>query len=269
VSETDKEPVVSMGGGRRWLAPVGVGLAGLAAFGLVTWMLGLGPFAYRQILYGSTEIYLLNMTPRPVFVTLDSGRPIEVGPEEAERTPLLGGTTTLTTRDEAGRLIEELEVRADGSPVLYNVEGAKCLVLSDVSSFYLGGQPADQGVKVVKTFERGSRVVVLPPGQVIWPRKTLDDKVRDAEKGVAWIDMVACPLLDPEEASVLEAHLNVLLTERKSQERALELQRKMLLEGSGAVDKAVGADKPPVRVVPDAGAADTADAGAADAASAL
>jgi hypothetical protein len=242
--------------------PGAVALAGLAAFGLVTWLLGLGPFAYRQILYGSTEIYLLNMTEQPVFVTLDRGKAIEVPPEGAERTPLLGGTTTISTRDAGGALDEEVEVFADGSPVLYNVEGRKCLVLSDVSSFYLGGTPEEQGVEIASTFDRGTKVINLPTERVIWPRKTLEDKIKGAEAGVSWIDMVACPLLDPDERGVLEAHLNVLLTERKKKERDLELRRKMLFEGSGAVDEAVGANAPkpkptPTKPTPDAGEADT------------
>ena len=108
VSNND-EPRLPSAGAKRWLVPGAVALAGLAAFGLVTWLLGLGPFAYRQILYGSTEIYLLNMTEQPVFVTLDRGKAIEVPPEGAERTPLLGGTTTISTRDAGGALVEEVE----------------------------------------------------------------------------------------------------------------------------------------------------------------
>jgi hypothetical protein len=225
-----------------WLVYGGVAGGVVLIFGLVTWLLGLGPFAYRQIFYGTSEIYVLNMTGRPVVVTLDRGTGLKVGPEAAERTPILGGTTRLVTRDEAGAVIEELEVFVDGKPIFYNVQGERCLALSDVSSFYLPGR--EKGVEIKEVFEKGTTLVHLPHERMIWPRQTLRDQVINAEQGVGWIEIVACPLLDPEERAVLEGHLDAQLTERKQKEqdeaKMREMQRRMLMGGGEAVDEAFG-----------------------------
>jgi len=233
-----------------------VALGGVLAFGLITWLLGVGPFAWRVLAFDSTELYVLNMGKEPVEVTLDGGTPFEVAPEDARRRPIYGGTTHVVTRTKDGALIEEIEVTADGAPAVYNVQGTACLALADVSSFFLKVPPANKGVKVLKTFPQGERVVNLPNPRVIWPRKTLMDQVFDADKGVAWVEIVACPLLDPQEVNVLEAHLNVLLTERKKKQQEDEIKREMMRKGgSEAVDQRfadVGA-APAGRPTPDAG----------------
>jgi hypothetical protein len=223
-----------------WMVYLGVAGAIVMAFGLITWLLGLGPFAYRQILYGTSQIYVLNMTDQDVEVTLDKGTGLEVKAQQAQRTPLLGGTTTVVTRDKQGKELERFDVSVDGNPVFYNVGGERCLVLAEVSSFYLPGR--DKGVKIIETFPKGTRVVPLPHTRMVWPRQTLRDEVSNAESGVAWIEMVACSLLDGEEQHVLESHLYTKLTERKriqeERRKQEEIQRKMLYEGSEAVDKA-------------------------------
>lgn len=250
-----------------------VGLGGLLAFGLLTWMLGVGPFAWRVIVYDSTELYVLNMSSEPVEVILDGGTAFEVPPEDARRKPIYGGVTHVETRKKSGELIEEVEVTADGAPAVYNVGGEACLALADVSSFYLPVPPTDKGVKVLRTFPKGERVVNLPTSRVIWPRKTLMDQVFEADKGVDWVEIVACPLLDPQEAAVLEAHLNVLLTERKKKQREEELKREMMRKGgSEAVDQrfadagvpSAPTPKPPAQEAADAGGVET-DAPAAEA----
>ena len=223
-----------------WGLYFGIFLGIVLVFGLVTWVLGLGPFAYRQILYGTSQVYVLNMTDAPVEMTLDNGLPIEVGVEAAERTPILGGTTRVViTR--GGEELEREEVFVDGHPVFYNVGGEGCLVLSDVSSFYLGDP--NPRVEVKEVFEKGTKVIPLPHERVIWPRETLRDKVQGAAGGVAWLEIVGCSLITPDEQRLLESHLDVLLTERKrvEQERkkALELRRKMMRGGGEAVDEAM------------------------------
>lgn len=223
-----------------WMVYIGITGAVVLAFGLITWMLGLGPFAYRQILYGTTQVYVLNMTDQDVEVTLDKGTGLEVKAEQAQRAPVLGGSSTLVTRDKQGKVIEEMEVFTDGRPLFYNVGGQQCLVLAEVSSFYLPGR--DKSVKIIEAFPKGTKIVPLPHDRMVWPRQTLRDQVKNAEGGVAWIEMVACSLLDPEERHVLESHLYTKLTERKrieeERKKLEELQRKMLYEGSEAVDKA-------------------------------
>ena len=89
-----------------WRLYVGVLLIGVAAFGLITWLLGLGPFAYRQILYGTSEVYILNLTDEEVTVQLDLGEPVAIVAQGKHRTPILGGTTTLTTRNMTGEVLE-------------------------------------------------------------------------------------------------------------------------------------------------------------------
>jgi hypothetical protein len=195
----------------------------LLVFGGVTWALGLGPFAYRQIWYGTSEIYILNMTDHAVSVTLDGGTPREIGSEAADRAPVLGGTTHIVTRNEDGNLIEEMDIKVDGAPVFYNVEGAKCLALADVASYYGAG---DKRVEILETFPRGTRLISLPHDNIIWPRQTLRDEVAGGD-GVAWIEMVACTMLDASNERLLLTHLDLLLTERKRVEQARAKQREI------------------------------------------
>ncbi len=232
-----------------WLVYISIVLGIVMVFGLVTWALGLGPFAYRQIFYGTSEVYILNLGDVPVTVQLDQGNPIEVGPESAERTPILGGTTTLITRDKDGKILEEKEVFVDGAPVVYNVMGHRCLVLSDVSSYYLGSP--SPGVEVTSRHPKGTRIIPLPHERVIWPRETLRDQVTGAKDGVAWLEIVGCSLLDDSEEHLLAGHLNSLLTERKRAEKEREaaekIRREMLRGGGDAVDKAMGIDRSPTK----------------------
>jgi hypothetical protein len=236
-----------------WMMYLSVILAVIVVFGVVTWALGLGPFAYRQIYYGTSEIYMLNMSDEAVTVTLDGGKPLELVPESADRTPLLGGTTHVITRKKDGTVLEEFDVFVDGAPVFYNVAGAKCLALSDVSSYYRGG---DKGIEVLATYGRGTKIIPLPHDNIIWPRQTLRDEVRGGA-GVAWIEMVACPLAEVGEENVLAGHLDFLLTERKQREQELkkqaEINRMMMNGDSDGVDKLVKTGGGATLALPDAG----------------
>lgn len=139
----------------------------------------------------------------------------------------------MTTRNKAGEVLETVDVFVDGSPVVYNVMGERCLVLSDVSSFYMNERT--NSIEVLETFPKGSRIVNLPNNRVIWPRETLRDQVKHAEDGVAWVEIVACSVM--EEKHMLVSTLNILLTERKKKQRELEIKRKMMMQGgSEAVD---------------------------------
>ena len=237
-----------------WLMYLSVVLAVVMIFGGVTWALGLGPFAYRQIYYGTSEIYMLNMSDQVVSVTLDGGKPYELSPESADRTPLLGGTTHVVTRDKDGAVLEEFDVFVDGAPIFYNVAGAKCLALADVSSYYRGG---DKGIELLGTYKRGTKIVALPHDNIIWPRQTLRDEVRGGA-GVAWIEMVACSLVEGGEDHLLAGHLDFLLTERKQREQELkkqaEINRMMMNGDSDSVDKLVKKSSGATLALPDAGA---------------
>lgn len=246
-----------------WMMYLGVVGAVLLIFGTVTWLLGLGPFAYRQIFYGTSEIYILNMTEREVMVSIDKGSQTKIPPRSKERTPILGGTTVIRTETADGELIEEVEVFVDGNPVFYNVEGERCMVLSDISGFYLG-DPSN-GVKVQEKYKKGTRIMHLPHDRMVWPRQTLRDEVKGAELGVAWIELVGCPLLDEDQSDILEGHLSVMLTERKKEEQNLkklrEMQRKLREGGSEAIDKAYGPgakNKKKDKDAPDAGTTEAA-----------
>ncbi len=225
-----------------WIIYTSTVLGIVLIFGLVTWLLGLGPFAYRQIWYGTSEVYILNMTAQNVEVTLDKGQAITIGPESAERTPILGGTTRIVSRDATGEILEDLEVFVDGNPVLYNVQGERCMALSDVSGFYLPTQP--KGIEILATFPKGTSLIPLPNDRIIWPRETLRDQVKNASAGVSWIELVSCPLLDPDDRHVLEAHLDIVLTERKKKEQELkkmrEMREMMLRGGTEAIDESLG-----------------------------
>ena len=62
----------------------------------------------------------------------------------------------------------------------------------------------------------------------------------NARGGVYWVELVACVLTEEGEEHLLSGHLNVIITERKREEqrrkKEMEIRRKMMLEGSEAVD---------------------------------
>ena len=233
----------------------------LAVFGLVTWLIGVGPFAYRTFYYKSAKVYILNMTSAPVIVSVDGGDGWKVGPESSEHKPILGGTSHIVTKTLDGTILDERDVFVDGKPMFYYAGGAQCLVLSDAAGFYTVG--AQKQIKLLKTFEAKPTMFELPEGPPIWPRETLRDELKGIEEAVPWVELVACPLIEPDEREMLQATLDILLVERKKRqiqlEKELEIRRRAMYGGDKAVEdyfKDAGLDAAPG--VSDVGAAPAA-----------
>ena len=185
-------------------------LAVIAGFGAIGHFSGTGWFGHRQMLYGTGEIYLLNLGDEKLEVTIDGRDTVEVKPKDAKITELIGGTNEIVVRDDAGELVDTYQVKTDNSHALLKISQEGCVVVSDVSSFYKKG--GDDKIEFVEFLEQDDRVYVPGSTNVIWPRKNFPQKLRSGKGPGIWVENVACQLF--EEEDFLRAYLRVRLLDR-------------------------------------------------------
>ncbi|MGM0557171.1 MAG: hypothetical protein ACQEVA_12385 [Myxococcota bacterium] len=185
-------------------------LAILAGFGAIGHFSGTGWFGHRQMLYGTGEVYLLNLGDKPREVTVDGRETVTVEPSDAEIAELIGGRSELVVRDENGDVIDTYEIETDNSHAFLKVSEQGCVVVSDVTSFYKKGG-ADE-IEFVEFLEQDDRVYIPGSTNVIWPRKRFPQKLRGSGGPGLWVENVACQLF--EEEDFLRAYLRVRLLDR-------------------------------------------------------
>jgi hypothetical protein len=185
-------------------------LAVLAGFGAIGHFSGTGWFGYRQMLYGSGEIYLLNLGDEKLEVTIDDRETVEVEPKDAQIAELMGGESKVVVRGGDGETRDSYTIKTDNSHALLKVSQEGCVVVSDVSSFYRKG--GDDEIEFVEFLEQDDRVYVPGSTNVIWPRKTFPQKLRSGAGPGIWVENVACSLF--EEEDFLRAYLRVRLLDR-------------------------------------------------------
>jgi hypothetical protein len=185
-------------------------LAVLAGFGAIGHFSGTGWFGYRQMLYGTGEVYLLNLGEDRREVTVDGRETVTVEPSDAKIAELIGGKSQIVVRDEGGEVVETYDLETDNSHALVKVSKEGCVVVSDVTSFYKKGG-ADK-IEFVEFLEQEDRVYTLGSMNVIWPRKRFPQKLRSGGGPGIWVENVACQLF--EEEDFLRAYLRVRLLDR-------------------------------------------------------
>lgn len=207
-----QEEEVDTGG----LAPWMIGLAGvfflILLLGAVGHLVGIGFLGHRLLLHGEGDLYVLNLTPEELFVSVD-GRPLEVvHAQNAQIVQLIGGTSRVEIYDEEESFRESYEVRSSRSHGLLNLSEEACLVVADISSMY-GEGGRDAGVEIVRTVEPGGdRVIPLESFNVVWPRRTPPARMA-AERGpMLVVEIVGCPLL--EDPGFLKEFLVVRIQDR-------------------------------------------------------
>ncbi len=191
-----------------------IALVGLAAIGSVGYLSGAGWFGYRQILYGSGKIYLLNMGDKPFEVSVDGRKAVKVPPQDARTVENVGGQSKVVVTDADGKVVSRHTVVTDHSHALLKVSPNGCLAVSDVGAFYGRG---GKDMKIINTIDKDTLLYVPGSTNIIWPREVFPSTMAHDAGQPLWIELVACSLL--KEPDFLRAYLDVRLGERLKKAR--------------------------------------------------
>lgn len=192
-------------------------LVALGAVGAVGHLAGAGWFGYRKILYGMNDIYLLNMGPEKLLVSVAGGDPIEVESEGAHLVELMGGESEVIISNTEGEVVETHTVFADNSSLLLKLSEDGCLAVSDVGAFY--GRGGDS-MKIVETIDRSTRLYTPGSNNIIWPRKNFPRALPKDGGDALWVELVGCALL--EEPRFMRGYLDTRLGERLARDKKPE-----------------------------------------------
>ena len=181
------------------LVIIGVGAIGQFA--------GTGWFGYRSFLYGSGDLYLVNLGEAPVEVSVAGAEPITIPAEDARLVPVVGGDNEVVVHTGQGDEVERFVVHTEDSDGLVKVAPApqRCLVAVDISPYYGAGDKAK--LRILEKLGPDERVYVPGSRNVVWPREPFPPRLTAEGGPGVWIETVGCPLLDDEEQGFLEAYL--------------------------------------------------------------
>ncbi|MFU8805666.1 MAG: hypothetical protein ACNA8W_17770 [Bradymonadaceae bacterium] len=197
---------------RPWKIYIALALAALLliiGFGAIGQAVGTGWFGHRPMLYGTGELYILNLNDEPRYASVDGQEAVEVPLQNAQIIELIGGTSKVDILDENRQLIETFDITIDHSHALLNLSAESCLVVADVAGLY-GGRRGD--LTFTDKLRPETRVYVPETTNVIWPRRSFPPRLDGAQAKAVWIEIVGCALLD--EPEFLQAYLDVRLEQR-------------------------------------------------------
>ncbi len=184
-------------------------LIGILIIGVVGQISGAGWFGYRQIMYGSGEVYLLNMGGESLEVEIEGREPVEVDSEGARSVEIVGGESRVVAKNAAGDVVYEETVFVDDSDALVKLTADACLAVSDLSAVY--GRGGDD-LEILETLEADQQVYVPGSKNIVWPRQAFPKRMPHDKGDPLWIELVACSLI--EEPKFLRAYLDVRLGQR-------------------------------------------------------
>jgi len=185
-----------------------IGAALVAVVGAVGYVSGSGWFGYRQIMYGTGELYLGNYLAEKRLVSVDGRDPVELGPNKYETVELIGGTSSLRVMNADRETLSRHSITIDASDAYFKVAGEPCLVASDVTSFYGGSGE----IAFVEFIRSDQRTYVLGTHNTIWPGRDFPETLQSGDGPGVWLEKVGCPLLEDE--PVLRRYLEVRLRDR-------------------------------------------------------
>lgn len=194
-----------------------VALGAVGAVGAVGHFAGAGWFGYRQILYGVNELYLLNMGSDKLSVSVTGRDTVEVEPEGARLIEVMGGESEVTIRDAEGEVVETRTVFTDDSSAVLKLSEDGCLAVSDVGAFYGRG---GEGLELIETVDRKTRLYVPGSKSIIWPRQNFPPSLAKDGGQALWIELVGCALLD--EPRFMRGYLDTRLGERLAKDEGEE-----------------------------------------------
>ena len=190
-------------GRTRLIVGACLALLAVGALGGVGKLSGTGWFGHRSWRFDGGELYALNMSAKPLLVSVDGRPPVEVLAENARLLDLVGGTSTVTVTDAAGAPVATHTVTIDGSHALLKLTDAGCLAAVELGPYYSGRQP--DTMAFAKLLRADTRVWVPHSKNIVWPRKPFPRKLRSNLGPGLWVELVACELLD--ERELMSAYL--------------------------------------------------------------
>ncbi len=180
---------------------------GLGAMGVVA---GTGFFGYRSLLYGEGQLYVLNMSAEPLYVSVDGREKVDVPAQNAQLIDIIGGETQAVVTDANEEIRGRYAVFTDNSHAFLKLSDEQCLAIVNLDPYYRSGSSAD--IEIVETLDEKTRVWIPDSKNVVWPRKPFPKRLSAGEGQGTWIELVGCPLL--EDPKFLDAYLAVRLDER-------------------------------------------------------
>ena len=191
--------------------PAIIGLALVAALAIGPKLAGFGWFGARFLFSAEVPIYALNLSGQDVTVELSFSSDTTLAAGTLEVLETLAGPITLVARDADGTVVDELSIDAQG-PLFYNVAGADCLAVFDLTSFY--GPQQRSAVTLHARIEQGTRLYPIDAETVVLPRRTNPDSTHG---DVHWIESVSCSSLDPDRENELLMWAESRFMERRRQ----------------------------------------------------
>ncbi|RAL22383.1 hypothetical protein DL240_11070 [Lujinxingia litoralis] len=192
---------------------VALGLVALvvivAIVGAVTQMAGVGFLGYRSILYGSGELYVLNLTPETRQVRVEERAPEPLLAQNAQMVELIGGTSKVDILQEDQSVWKSFDITIDDSSALLNLSGSTCLSVADVTAMYRG---QGEGLSFQALLPADTEFYELGTHNVIWPRRDFPSRVDPSKGPMLWVEIVACQLL--EDPNYLSEYLMIRLQQR-------------------------------------------------------
>lgn len=171
---------------------------------------GTGFFGYRSVLYGDGQLYALNMSDQPLWVSVDDREKVEVPAQNAQILDIIGGETRAVVTDASGEVVGRYDVFTDNSHAFLKLTDEQCLAVVNLDPYYRSGSSKD--IEIVEKLDERTRVWVPDSKNVVWPRKAFPKRLSAGEGRGTWIELVGCPLL--EDPQFLDAYLAVRLDER-------------------------------------------------------
>lgn len=189
------------------LVIVAIVLTGIGSIGAAS---GAGFFSYRTFLYGTGDLYVLNMGPEPMWVSVDGREKVEVPAKNAKVVEIIGGESQVQALDANNQVKGRYTVDARNSHAFLKLTDDDCLAVVDLDPFYQGG--AKQDIRFVAKLDEKTRVWVPNSRNVVWPRKDFPPSLAAQQGPGMWVELVGCPLL--EDTVFLDAYIALRLEER-------------------------------------------------------
>lgn len=189
-----------------------VAIVGVGSLGALS---GAGFFSHRMFLYGTGELYVLNMTETPLWVSVDGRERVEVPLQNAKLVELIGGTSEVVATDSAGQIKGQYTIEAKKSDAFLKLGEEQCLAAVKLDAFYRSG--GKQDIEFAALLDEKTQIWVPGSYNVVWPRKAFPKSLSAEDGPGIWLELVGCPLL--EDPKFLDAYIAVRLEDRVKKAR--------------------------------------------------
>lgn len=194
-----------------------IAFAIIIGVGAVGWLTGTGWFSYRTILYGSGELYAINLGESPRTLSVDGRSEKAIPPNGKNYFDLVGGTSSVDILTADGETIDSLSVTVDNSDALVKVSDKGCLTAVDVSFLYNPNTDQPNQLPIDAKIQRDDRLYIPKTPHVVWPRESIPKKLTGADTRTPraiWIETCGCELLESGNRHLLDTYLSVELQSR-------------------------------------------------------